>query len=82
MPATMHYADDSGREWLVREIVSYAEMGTPPGHFPEVVRTAVVFESDGERRIADNAPLDWRSQADALAKLFARARLPKSGSLE
>jgi hypothetical protein len=76
----MHYTDDNGRDWLVREIVSYAETDTPTGGFPEIVRTAVVFESDRERRIADDAPLDWRSRADALANLFARSRLPDSGS--
>jgi hypothetical protein len=62
----------------VREIVSYAEAGTPKGKFPQVVQSAVVFESAGERRIADNAPLDWRARDGALAALFTRARLPRS----
>lgn len=73
------YTDDAGREWRVHEIVGYSEKTPPPGELPKVVRTAVVFESDGERRIADDAPLGWRDQPDTLAALFARARLPHVG---
>jgi hypothetical protein len=82
MQAIMHYTDGTGREWLVREIVSYAETGTPPGDFPAVVRTALVFESHGERRIADNAPLAWRDRIDMLSVLFDRARRPDTGRFE
>jgi hypothetical protein len=74
------YTDDTGRQWLVREIVSYAETGTPVGEFPAVVGSALVFESNDERRIADNAPLNWRDRAGALAALFATARAPRSES--
>jgi hypothetical protein len=70
------YTDDTGREWQVREIVSYQEMGTIPGEFPEVVRTAVIFECEAVRRIADDAPLDWRGQPKVIAALFVRARPP------
>jgi hypothetical protein len=68
----VNYTDDSGRTWLVREIVSYASAAV--GEFPAVDRAAVVFESDGERRLADDAPLDWREHADVVGQLFGRAQ--------
>ena len=78
----MTYSDHAGREWHVHEIVSYSEKTPPPGELPTVVRAAIVFESAGERRIADNVPLDWRQRPDTLAPLFARARLPNVGHFD
>ena len=72
------YVDSTGREWLVRELVEYDVHLIGSDGFPLVVRSALVFESDGERRLADDAPVDWRSSAESLAKQFARAtRLPQ-----
>jgi hypothetical protein len=71
------YTDKTGRKWRVHEFVSYAEKTPPPGELPTVVGAAIVFESDDERRIADNAPIDWRAQPGALEALFARARAPE-----
>jgi hypothetical protein len=70
------YTDDAGRAWRVREIVSY-QSDVSVGEFPMVDRSALVFESRGERRLADDVPLDWREHTEALGSLFARAkRLP------
>jgi hypothetical protein len=66
------YTDDAGREWLVREIVSYASDASV-GEFPPVDRAALVFESHGERRLADDAPIDWRDHLEAIGELFHRA---------
>jgi hypothetical protein len=71
------YVDTAGREWLVRELVEYDTHAVGPDGFPLVIRSALVFECHGERRVADDAPLDWRAYANGLAEQFARAtRLP------
>lgn len=75
MQKTKTFADQTGRVWQVHEIVGYSSKTPDPGTLPEVVRSAVVFESKGERRMADDAPLDWRAQPDALPELFARAEV-------
>jgi hypothetical protein len=71
--AGVTYTDAVGRAWAVREFVSYGEV-PPAGVTPRVVRSGVIFESDEERRLADDAPLDWRARPAALDELFARAR--------
>jgi hypothetical protein len=76
----MMYTDQSGRDWLVREIVRYEEAATPSLELPPVVHAALVFESQGERRIADSVILDWRERAGELDALFARARAPDPAS--
>jgi hypothetical protein len=74
-----HFVDSVGREWIVRELVEYDSHGVGPDGFPPVIRSALVFECGGERRVADDVPLDWRTNADALGREFARAlRLPLS----
>jgi len=74
-----HFVDAMGREWLVRELVEYDSHSVGPDGFPVVIRSALVFESGNESRLADDAPLDWRAHADGLAREFARAlRLPLS----
>jgi hypothetical protein len=71
------YVDADGREWLVRELVEYDTFVVGPDGFPAVARSTLVFECDGERRTADDAPIDWRDYTDGLAKQFAKAtRLP------
>lgn len=70
------YVDPTGREWVVRELVDYGSGEIAPGRWPRPVRSTVVFESDRERRVADDAPLDWRKREGALAELFERARPP------
>jgi hypothetical protein len=74
-----HYVDTTGREWLVRELVEYDTHAVGPDGFPLIVRSALVFESAGERRVADDAPVGWRAVAGALTQQFARAtRLPSA----
>jgi hypothetical protein len=68
-----YYVDNTGREWLVRELVEYDTHALGPDGFPLVVRSALVFDSGDERRVADDAPLDWRGVAGALTQQFARA---------
>ena len=68
------FTDDGGREWLVHEIVGYSTNTPDPGELPKVVRSALVFESNNERRIFDDAPLDWRARPTELPILFAQAR--------
>jgi hypothetical protein len=68
-----YYVDSTGREWVVRELVEYDTHAVGSDGFPLVVRSALVFDSDGERRVADDAPLDWRGVAGALTQQFARA---------
>jgi hypothetical protein len=73
------YVDPTGRTWLVRELVEYDPHLTGDDGFPLIVRSALVFESDGERRLADDVPVDWPSYAQSLAEQFARStRLPQS----
>lgn len=73
------YVDSTGREWLVRELVEYDTHLTGPDGFPLVVRSALVFESGSERRLADDVPLDWAAYKESVAEQFARAtRLPQS----
>jgi hypothetical protein len=73
------YVDPAGRNWLVRELVEYDTHRTGHDGFPLVVRSALVFESDGERRFADDVPVDWWTYEESLAEQFARAaRLPQS----
>jgi hypothetical protein len=67
------YVDTTGRAWLVRELVEYDLNVVGPDGFPVVVRSTLVFDSDNERRVADDAPLDWRDAAATLAEQFARA---------
>lgn len=74
-----HFVDSVGREWIVRELVEYDSHAVGPDGFPPVIRSALVFESGGERRLADDVPLDWRAHEDGLSREFARAlRLPVS----
>lgn len=75
MPKLPTFTDDTGREWEVHEIVGYSTKTPDPGELPKVVRSALVFESSGERRIVDDAPLDWRTRPNELPTLFAQARL-------
>jgi hypothetical protein len=75
--ALTYHVDSTGREWLVRELVEYDTHAVGADGFPPIVRSALVFESHGERRVADDAPLDWRTVEGTLAQQFARAtRLP------
>jgi hypothetical protein len=78
MPRTATYTDDAGREWRVREIVSYGDTPLVPGELPKVARVAVIFEFGSARLIADDAPLDWCARPGMLEALFARARLPSA----
>lgn len=62
----------------MRELVTYADPATTPvGEFPALVGSTLIFDSNGERRIADYAPVNWRDQSGALEALFARAKLPE-----
>jgi hypothetical protein len=75
----IRYVDATGREWLVRELVDYDSHAVGPDGLPTIVRSCLVFESAGEHRVADDAPLNWREYDDGLAEQFARAlRLPSS----
>jgi hypothetical protein len=69
------FTDGGGRRWRVRELVHPAATAmVAPGHMPALTRATLVFESRGERRFADNAPLDWREHRRLLVDLFAKAK--------
>ncbi len=69
------FTDGSGRRWRVRELVRPdATAPIAPGRMPALTRATLVFESRGERRFANDAPLDWREHRPLLADLFARAK--------
>lgn len=77
----MTYTDSTGQEWRVREFVSreqasYAQGAPVDGTLPTLVRFAVIFETERGRRIADDAPADWRERPELLDALFERARRP------
>jgi hypothetical protein len=44
------------------------------GRAGALTRATLVFESRGERRFANNAPLDWRERRPLLGDLFAKAK--------
>ena len=67
------YADGAGRRWRVRELLRPGDSAAPSDPIPPVTQATLVFESRGERRFVDGAPLDWRDRRSALAELFARA---------
>jgi hypothetical protein len=68
------FTDGGGRRWRVRELVRPAAAATiGPGRHPALTRATLVFESRGERRFANDAPLDWRDHRASLGDLFARA---------
>jgi hypothetical protein len=68
------YTDGGGRRWRVRELVRPdARSPVRPGHLPALTRATLVFESRGERRFANDAPIDWRDHRPLLADLFAKA---------
>jgi hypothetical protein len=72
---TTTFTDGGGRRWRVRELVRPdAKARIAPGRIPALTRATLVFESRGERRFANNAPLDWRDHRERLTDLFARAR--------
>jgi hypothetical protein len=74
------FTDGGGRRWRVRELVRPAAAATvTPGRVPALTRATLVFESRGERRFANDAPLDWRDHRPLLGDLFARATRTRAG---
>ena len=72
---TTTFTDGGGRRWRVRELVRPDARATvAPGRVPALTRATLVFESRGERRFANDAPLDWREHRRLLTDLFARAK--------
>jgi hypothetical protein len=68
------FTDGGGRRWRVREIVRPNAGATiAPDRMPAMTRATLVFESRGERRFANDAPIDWRDHRPLLSDLFARA---------
>jgi hypothetical protein len=68
------FTDGGGRRWRVRELVRPdAKASARNGRMPALTRATLVFESRGERRFANDAPLDWRDHRPLLGDLFARA---------
>ena len=67
------FTDGAGRRWRVRELVRSAETGVTSGRTPALTHATLVFESQGERRFASRAPLDWRDHRPLLGELFAKA---------
>jgi hypothetical protein len=68
------FTDGGGRRWRVRELVRPAAVASVrPGRMPALTRATLVFESRGERRFANDAPLDWRERRPLLGDLFAKA---------
>ncbi len=68
------FTDGGGRRWRVRELVRTDRTAAANGRTPPVTHATLVFESRGERRFADYAPLDWRDRRPLLSDLFAKAR--------
>ena len=68
------YTDGGGRRWRVRELVRPDAEAVASGRARALTRATLVFESRGERRFANNAPLDWRERRPLLGDLFATAR--------
>ena len=69
------FTDGGGRRWRVRELVRPDVTAKVNGRrMPALTRATLVFESRGERRFANDAPLDWREHRPLLSDLFARAR--------
>jgi hypothetical protein len=69
------FTDGGGRRWRVRELVRPdTRARVRPGRMPALTRATLVFESRGERRFANNAPLDWRERRPLLTDLFAKAK--------
>jgi hypothetical protein len=66
------YADGAGRRWRVRELLRSGDSASRSDQILPVTAT-LVFESRGERRFVDGAPLDWRDRRSALGELFASA---------
>jgi hypothetical protein len=66
------YTDGGGRRWRVRELVRPAAVAS--GRTPALTHATLVFESRGERRFANHAPIDWRERRALLADLFAKAK--------
>jgi hypothetical protein len=68
------FTDGGGRRWRVRELVRPdAAAAVTPDRAPALTRATLVFESRGERRFANDAPLNWRDHRPLLGDLFARA---------
>jgi hypothetical protein len=68
------FTDGGGRRWRVRELVRPdAAARIAPGRLPALTRATLVFESRGERRFVNDAPLDWREHRSLLGDLFAKA---------
>jgi hypothetical protein len=68
------FTDGGGRRWRVRELLRPdATAAVTAGRLPPLTRATLVFESRGERRFANDAPLDWREHRPLLGDLFARA---------
>ena len=66
------YTDGGGRRWRVRELVRPDAEAAARGRIA-LTRATLVFESRGERRFVNNAPIDWRDHRRLLADLFAKA---------
>jgi hypothetical protein len=76
------FTDGGGRRWRVRELVRpAAATSILPGRAPALTHATLVFESRGERRFANDAPLDWRDHRVLLGKLFARAESAPAGPM-
>ena len=74
------YTDDAGRRWRIREILRPARSADASSRNPPLTQATLVFESQGERRFVDGAPLDWRDHREALGQVFAKARpMPQAG---
>ncbi len=68
------YTDGGGRRWRVRELVRPDPEAAARGRTRPLTRATLVFESRGERRFVNNAPIDWRDHRPLLADLFAKAK--------
>jgi hypothetical protein len=68
------YTDGGGRRWRVRELVRPDAEAAARGRIAPLTHATLVFESRGERRFVNNAPIDWRERRPLLADLFAKAK--------
>jgi hypothetical protein len=71
------YTDVVGRRWRIRELLRPARSSRASSRNAPLTQATLVFESRGERRVVDGAPLDWRDHRATLERLFAKARSPQ-----
>lgn len=74
-----NYTDANGRVWHANEIAMIGVGARAEGdHYPEPTHILVQFESDGEVRLAENAPSDWL-HPERIDSVFTSARVKPQG---